>query len=56
MYAQLLTRLSTGACSARTPLLSCASRFSWLQRSLAALHRQILPHHYHPVGLPAPRG
>ena len=35
MYAQLLTRSSTGAVSDRTPLLSCAIRFSWLQRSLA---------------------
>ena len=36
MYAQLLTRVSTGACSARTPPFSCASRFSWLQRSFAS--------------------
>ena len=35
MYAQLLTRSSTGAVSARTPLLSWAIRFSWSQRSLA---------------------
>ncbi len=35
MYAQLLTRLSTGARSARTPPANCASRFSWSHRSLA---------------------
>ena len=35
MYAQLLTRSSTGAVSAWTPPLSCAIRFSWSQRSLA---------------------
>ena len=35
MYAQLLTRLSTGVVSAYTPLLSWAIRFSWSHRSLA---------------------
>src|SRR6516162_5108298 len=35
MYAQLLTRSSTGVVNARTPLLSCAIKFSWSQRSLA---------------------
>src|SRR5271169_1289109 len=35
MYAQLLTRSPTGAFSAWTPVLSCAIRFSWSQRSLA---------------------
>ena len=35
MYAQLLTRSSTGVVSACTPLLSWAIRFSWSQRSLA---------------------
>src|SRR5208282_1661437 len=35
MYAQLLTRVSTGVVSAWTPVLSCAIRFSWSQRSLA---------------------
>ena len=35
MYAQLLTRLSTGAVKACTPPLSCAITFSWSQRSLA---------------------
>ena len=35
MYAQLLTRSSTGIASAFTPLLSWAIRFSWSQRSLA---------------------
>src|SRR5258708_5143571 len=34
MYAQLLTRLSTGAFNARTPLARGAMRFSWSQRSL----------------------
>src|SRR5262249_33931 len=36
MYAQLLSSVSDGAFSARTPPCSCASRFSWSQRSLAA--------------------
>ena len=35
MYAQLLTRSSTGVVSACTPPLSWAIRFSWSQRSLA---------------------
>src|SRR3954447_20199033 len=35
IYAQLLTRLSTGIVSAFTPPLSWAIRFSWSQRSLA---------------------
>src|SRR5262249_11072942 len=35
IYAQLLTRLSTGVVKALTPLLSWATRFSWSQRSLA---------------------
>src|SRR5215472_6117578 len=35
MYAQLLTRSSTGVVRAPTPLLSWAIKFSWSQRSLA---------------------
>ena len=35
MYAPLLIRVSTGVVSARTPLFSCAIRFSWSHRSLA---------------------
>src|SRR3954451_15031465 len=35
IYAQLLTRLSTGIASALTPLFNWAIRFSWSQRSLA---------------------
>src|SRR3954469_21961072 len=35
MYAQLLSNVSEGAFSARTPLCNCDRRFSWLQRSLA---------------------
>src|SRR5580693_2696690 len=35
IYAQLLTRVSTGVVRAYTPLLSWAIKFSWLQRSLA---------------------
>ena len=35
IYAQLLTKLSTGVVSACTPPLSWATRFSWSQRSLA---------------------
>ena len=36
MYAQLLTRSSTGIASAFTPPFSWAIRFSWSQRSLAS--------------------
>jgi len=36
MYAQLATRVFTGARNARTPELSCAMRFSWLQRLFAS--------------------
>ena len=36
MYAQLLTSVSTGAASAWASPLSCARRFSWLQRRLAS--------------------
>src|SRR5512135_2006291 len=35
MYAQLLTRLSTGIANAFTPLLSWAIKFSWSHRSFA---------------------
>ena len=35
MYAQLLTRSSTGIASAFTPPFSWAIRFSWSHRSLA---------------------
>src|SRR3954447_26743971 len=35
MYAQLLTRLSTGNAIALTPPFNWAIRFSWSQRSLA---------------------
>src|SRR4051794_31088272 len=35
MYAQLLTRLSTGIANAFTPPFNWAIRFSWSQRSLA---------------------
>ena len=35
MYAQLLTRLSTGIRIAFTPFLSCSIRFSWSQRLFA---------------------
>src|SRR6478752_8471258 len=35
MYAQLLTRSSTGIASALTPPFNWAIRFSWSQRSLA---------------------
>src|ERR1700733_13681858 len=35
MYAQLLTRVSTGIDNAFTPALSWPIRFSWSQRSLA---------------------
>src|SRR6266436_1538685 len=35
MYAQLLTKLSTGIANAFTPLFNCAIRFSGSQRSLA---------------------
>jgi len=35
LQAQLLSNVSKGAFSARTPPRSCASKFSWSQRSLA---------------------
>src|ERR687890_36327 len=35
MYAQLLTKLSTGIAIAFTPLFNWAIRFSWSHRSLA---------------------
>src|SRR4030042_4248165 len=35
IYAQLLSRLSTGIRIALTPFLSCSFKFSWLHRPLA---------------------